>query len=205
MTQTKAAPFTLPELPYAQNALAPALSAKTLNIHYGKHHKGYVERLNAAVSGTRFADMPLEELIVKTAGRPGEAAIFNNAAQVWNHDFYWQSLSPKGGGEPKGELSRKIEFAFESYANFIKQFSEIAATAFGSGWVWLMEDEGRLQIVATSNADNPSSLWLGRALLAVDVWEHAYYLDYQNRRKDYVEALLRKSINWRFAERNLAG
>ena len=205
MIQTKAKPFVLAELPYDQNALAPTISAETLSYHYNKHHRAYLDKLNELVVGTEFEELELEEVIVKTAGHADKAGIFNNAAQVWNHDFYWNSLSPKGGGKPTGELGWKIEASFGSYENFLKQFVEAGLTDFGSGWAWLVEDHGVLKISKTSNAENPLSQGQGKALLALDVWEHAYYLDYQNRRNDYLKAVLDKLIHWRFAEMNLVG
>ncbi len=203
MVRTKVKPFILSELPYEHNALAPAISAETLKFHYNKHHQAYVDKLNELVSGTEFEELELEEVIVKTAGYADKTGIFNNAAQVWNHDFYWNSLSPKGGGKPKGELGRKIEAGFGSYENFLKEFAEAGMTDFGSGWAWLVEDQGALKITKTSNAKNPMSQRQGKALLAIDVWEHAYYLDYQNRRNDYLKTILDKLINWHFAEMNM--
>ncbi len=203
MIQTKAKSFVLANLPYEQNALAPFVSAETINYHYNKHHRTYVDKLNELVSGTEFEELELEELIVKTAGHADKAGIFNNAAQVWNHNFYWNSLSPKGGGKPTGELGRKIEADFGSYKNFLKQFVEAGMTDFGSGWAWLVEDQGVLKITKTSNAENPLSQGQGKALLTLDVWEHAYYLDYQNRRGDYLKTILDKLVNWNFAEMNM--
>ena len=150
MTQTKNKPFILSELPYEQNALVPAISTETLSYHYNKHHQAYVDNLNALVLGTEFEELELEEVITKTAGHAGKAGIFNNAAQVWNHDFYWNSLSPEGGGKPEGELARKITAHFGRYEDFIKQFSDAGMTAFGSGWVWLVEDRGVLKITPNS-------------------------------------------------------
>lgn len=198
------APFALSALPYERNALEPYLSARTLGIHYGNHHQRYVDKLNELVSGTDVEGMTLEELILKTAGHAREAGIFNNAAQVWNHDFYWNSLSPDGGGRPAGELGRKIEADFGGPEKFLEEFAKAGSSHFGSGWVWLVEDEGRLKIIRTSDAENPLSLGQATALLAIDVWEHAYYLEYQNRRGEYLKALLDKLIHWRFAETNLA-
>jgi len=203
MIQTKSKPFVLSELPYGQNALAPYISAETLKFHYGKHHRAYLDKLNELVRGTEFAELELEEVVVRTAGHADKAGIFNNAAQVWNHDFYWSSLSPKGGGKPAGDLGRKIQKDFGSYENFLKEFAEAGMAAFGSGWAWLVEDRGALKITKTSNAENPLSQGQGKALLALDVWEHAYYLDYQNRRIEYLKTILDKLINWRFAEMNL--
>ncbi len=202
MIQTKTEPFILPALPYEQNALAPFISARTLSFHYGKHHQAYGDKLNELVSGSEFAELKLEQIIVKTAGDSNQRAIFNNAAQVWNHTFYWSSLSPKRGGKPSGELKRKIEAAFESYENFIQEFAQAGMDQFGSGWVWLVKDAGTLKIVKTPDAENPMSQGRGKALLALDVWEHAYYLDYQNRRNDYLTAILDNLMNWNFAAEN---
>jgi len=205
MIQTKAKPFTLLELPYAQNALAPYISENTLSFHYGKHHKTYVDKLNELVAGTEYQDMKLEEVITKTVGHADKTGVFNNAAQVWNHDFYWKSLSPKGGGKPAGDLGHRIDAAFGNYENFLKQFAEAGLTQFGSGWAWLVEDQGMLKIIKTPNAENPLSQKKGKALLTLDVWEHAYYLDYQNKRADYLKTILDKLANWEFAEMNLGG
>ncbi len=200
MTPAKAKPFVLSALPYEQNALAPYISAETLKFHYHKHHRAYLDKLNELVSGTEFEALELEQVIAKTAGHADKAGIFNNAAQVWNHDFYWNSLSPKGGGKPTGELGRKIEADFGGYEKFLKEFAEAGMTDFGSGWAWLVEDHGTLKITKTSNAENPLSQGQGKALLALDVWEHAYYLDYQNRRNDYLKTILDKLIHWHFAQ-----
>ncbi len=204
MSQTKAGPFTLPALPYEQNALQPAISSRTLNFHYGQHHQGYVNKLNKLVLDTELEGLTLEEIIVKTTGRPEKLSIFNNAAQVWNHTFYWNSLSPNGGGEASGELHRKIEASFGSYENLIKEFAKSGMEQFGSGWAWLVKEDDALKIIKTPNAENPLSQKKGTALLTLDVWEHAYYLDYQNKRNDYLETVLNKLINWEFASKNLA-
>jgi len=202
MVDTKKAPFSLPALPYADNALDPYISSNTIGFHYRKHHNAYVAKLNELIAGTDLADLSLEEVIKKTAGNAEKAGIFNNAAQVWNHTFYWNSLSPKGGGNPSGALGQKIEDSFESYENFIKEFSTAGMTQFGSGWAWLIEENGKLKITKTPNAVNPLSQGQ-KALLTIDVWEHAYYLDYQNRRNDYLATVLDKLLNWEFAEKNL--
>ena len=197
------APFSLPRLPYAENALEPAISARTIGFHYGKHHKTYVDTLNKLVAGTEFADQPLEAIIRATAKKADKSKIFNNAAQAWNHAFYWRCLKPKGGGEPSGTLRDRIATDFGSIDDFRKAFSEAAVGQFGSGWAWLVADGGTLKIAKTSNADVP--FVSGQTpLLALDVWEHAYYLDYQNRRPDYVEALIGKLLNWEFAAENLS-
>ncbi|AGN15888.1 TPA: superoxide dismutase [Fe] [Legionella pneumophila] len=189
--------FTLPQLPYALDALAPHVSKETLEYHYGKHHNTYVTNLNKLIPGTEFESMTLEEIIMKAKG-----GIFNNAAQVWNHTFYWHSMSPNGGGEPKGRLAEAINKSFGSFAAFKEQFSQTAATTFGSGWAWLVQDQsGALKIINTSNAGTPMTEGLN-ALLTCDVWEHAYYIDYRNRRPDYIEAFW-SLVNWDFASSNL--
>lgn len=195
-------PFTLPALPYDQKALEPYITANTLSFHYGKHHQTYVTNLNNLVSGKEFADQSLEEIIKNTAGKADMAGIFNNAAQVWNHTFYWNSLSPKGGGEPKGAVADKIKEAFGSTENFIKEFTQAGLTQFGSGWAWLVKDGNSVKLTKTPNAENPMSQGQGTALLTLDVWEHAYYLDYQNKRADYLEAAIKNLINWEFANQN---
>jgi Fe-Mn family superoxide dismutase len=193
---------TLPPLPYPENALAPVISAETISFHYGKHHKGYVDNLNKFVTGTEFADLSLEKIIAGTAGQADKAAIFNNAAQVWNHTFYWNSLKANGGGEPPAVLKQKIEAAFGSVDACKKELVGAATGQFGSGWAWLVLDGDKLKAVKTGNADVPLTKGL-KPLLTIDVWEHAYYLDYQNRRVDYVNAVLDKLINWGFAADNL--
>ena len=189
--------FKLPELPYPKDALAPHISSETLDYHYGKHHKAYVDKLNGLVEGTDKAGKTLEELIRSESG-----GIFNNAAQVWNHTFYWNCLSPKGGGEPQGALADAIDAAFGSFSAFKDAFTQTAVTLFGSGWAWLVKDaDGKLSIVATSNADNPMTK--GQIpLLTCDVWEHAYYVDYRNARPAYVDAFW-KLVNWHFAAKQL--
>ena len=200
-TETATA-YVLPPLPYAQNALEPVISANTISFHYGKHHKGYVDNLNKLVVGTEFAGMPLEKIINATAGKADKAAIFNNASQAWNHTFYWNSLTPNGGGEPPAALKTKIEASFGSVDACKKELASAATTQFGSGWAWLVLDGDKLKVIKTSNADSPLTKGM-KPLLTIDVWEHAYYLDYQNRRADYVNAVLDKLINWRFAADNL--
>jgi superoxide dismutase, Fe-Mn family len=201
MAQTSTGSFTVPALPYAENALEPVISAKTLSFHYGKHHQGYVNKLNELVSGTEYANLQLDDVIAASAGRADKAGIFNNAAQVWNHSFYWNSLLPNGGGKPSGAIAKKIDAGFGSYEEFVKQFAEAGVAQFGSGWVWLIEDAGALKILKTPNAENPISQKKGKPLLVLDVWEHAYYLDYQNRRIDYLKTVIDKLINWSFAEK----
>jgi Fe-Mn family superoxide dismutase len=198
-----ASPHVLPPLPYGDSALEPVISARTLGFHYGKHHKAYLDNLNKLVAGTDMADMSLEKVIMATAGNPEKAALFNNAAQVWNHTFYWASMKPNGGGKPGGALAEKIDLAFGGYDAMRKEFVAAAAGQFGSGWAWLVLDNGKLKVVKTGNAENPQSKGM-KPLLTIDVWEHAYYLDYQNRRADYVNAVLDKLVNWDFAAENLA-
>jgi Fe-Mn family superoxide dismutase len=197
------APHSLPALPYADNALEPVISASTLSVHHGKHHKGYVETLNELVLGTPFADMTLEQIINATAGKRKEAAIFNNAAQAWNHAFYWHSLRPQNDRAIPGALSSKINSAFLGIGGLKKELSAAATGQFGSGWVWLVIEAGELKVMKTANAENPLTRGL-KPLLTIDVWEHAYYLDYQNRRSDHVNALLDRLVNWDFAAENLA-
>lgn len=179
-----------PALPYASDALEPYISTTTMEFHYGKHHKAYVDNLNKLIAGTPFADLSLEEIIKETAGNGKFQAIFNNAAQAWNHNFFWHCMSADGGKAPKGVLLKKIEDAFGSYDQFCEDFTNAAVSQFGSGWAWLVEDkDGKLSIMKTANADTPLAHGL-KALLTVDVWEHAYYLDYQNRRADFVKTFL---------------
>lgn len=185
-------PFTLPDLPYARDALAPHISAETLDYHYGKHHQTYVDKLNGQIEGTQYADMSLEEVIRNSAG-----GIFNNAAQIWNHTFYWNCLSPNGGGEPTGELAAAIARDFGSFEAFREQFSDTAINTFGSGWGWLVQNpDGSLALVSTSNAETPLT-GDAKPLLTCDVWEHAYYVDYRNARPKYVEAFWHL-VNWEF-------
>jgi Fe-Mn family superoxide dismutase len=198
----KAALHILPPLPYAQNALDPVISANTIGFHYGKHHKGYVDTLNKLIAGTELANLPLEKLIAETAGKADKVGIFNNAAQTWNHTFYWRSLQPKGGGEPPSALKQRIEASFSTLDACKKELATAGATEFGSGWAWLVLEADKLKVVKTDNAGTPLTKGL-KPLLTIDVWEHAYYLDYQNRRADYVNAVLDKLINWGFAADNL--
>ncbi len=188
-------------LPYAENALEPIITAKTMSFHYGKHHKGYVDNLNKLIAGTEYADLSLEKIITSTAGKPEKIAISNNAAQTWNHTFYWKSMRPKGGGEPPAALKQRIETSFGSVDACKKELASAAVSQFGSGWVWLVLEGGVLKVVKTANADDPLTTGM-KPLLCIDVWEHAYYLDYQNRRADYVNAMLDKLINWEFALQN---
>jgi len=186
----------LPALPYAQNALAPHISGETLEYHYGKHHAAYVANLNKLIPGTDFENMSLEEIITRSSG-----GIFNNAAQVWNHTFYWNGLKPGGSGEPTGALEAALNKAFGSFAGFKEKFSASAVSNFGSGWTWLVKNSAGLEIVNTGNAGNPMTDG-GTPLLTCDVWEHAYYIDYRNARAKYVEAFWHL-VNWDFVARNL--
>ena len=197
-----AEPIVLPALPYAESALAPVISAHTLSFHYGKHHKGYVDNLNKLIAGTEYADLPLEKIITAVAGKADKAAIFNNAAQIWNHTFFWQSLSAKGGGEPPASLKQKIEADFGSVDACKKELAGAALSQFGSGWAWLVLDGNKLKTMKTANAETPLTSGV-KPLITIDVWEHAYYLDYQNRRADYVNAVLEKLLNWDAALQNL--
>lgn len=186
----------LPELPWAKDALAPHISEETINFHYGKHHNAYVTKLNAGIQGTEFADMTLEQIIEKSEG-----GVFNNAAQVWNHTFYWNCLAPNAGGEATGEIAAKITAKWGSFDKFKEDFTNAAATNFGSGWTWLVMNGSELEIFNTSNADTPSKH--GRkALLTVDVWEHAYYVDYRNARPQYLNAFW-SLVNWDFVNKSL--
>lgn len=194
--------YVLAPLPYPDTALQPVISANTLSFHYGKHHKTYVDNLNNLVANTDLAGKSLEDIIRASAGQADKAAIFNNAAQVWNHMFYWHSLKGNGGGEPSAALKQKIEASFGSLEACKKEFAQAALTQFGSGWAWLVVDNGKIAVAKTGNAETPITKNL-RPLLTIDVWEHAYYLDFQNRRADYANAILDKLINWDFAEANL--
>ncbi len=193
----------LPALPYAQDALAPVVSAQTLSFHYGKHHKAYVDNLNKLVAGTDLAEAALEKVIAAVAGKPDKAGVFNNAAQVWNHTFFWNSMKPNGGGAPAGAVAKAIDASFGSAENFRKEFANAAMTQFGSGWAWLVADKGALRVMKTANADTPLTMGV-TPILTIDVWEHAYYLDYQNRRADFVAAVMDRLLNWDFANANLA-
>ena len=195
--------IALPSLPYPYEALEPHISRRTLEFHHGKHHKAYVEKTRTLAKEVRMADLPLELIIQQTARQDRHRALFNNAAQAWNHAFYWRSLQPGGGGEPDGEVAARIKSDLGGYEAFAAQFAAAATGQFGSGWAWLVLDGGKLAVTATANADTPIAH--GQIpLLALDVWEHAYYLDYQNRRADYADALIKHLINWEFANRNLS-
>lgn len=199
----EATPFALPPLPYPEDALAPVISANTVRLHHGKHQMAYITKVNELVSGTELEGQTLERIILAVSGHADQAELFNNAAQAWNHAFYWRSLKPKGGGKPPAELASKIDAAFGSLDAFKQQLSTAAVKQFGSGWAWLVRDGTALKVVKTSNAEMPMTK--GQVpLLAIDVWEHAYYLDYQNRRPDYVQATIEQLLNWQFAAENLA-
>jgi superoxide dismutase, Fe-Mn family len=198
-----AGPFTLKPLPWAEDALAPTISARTIGFHYHKHHNAYVETLNKLVAGTRYADMALEQVVRATAsGKDAkEKQIFNNGGQVWNHDFFWRSLTPNGG-QPSGKLKDSIQRDFGGTDKLIEQLAEAGKTQFGSGWAWLCSQNGKLSVEKTPNAENPMAKGIN-CLLTVDVWEHAYYLDYQNERPRYLQEVLGKLLNWDFAAENL--
>jgi len=189
--------FTLPPLPYDKNALAPHISAETLEYHHGKHHAAYVANLNKLLDGKPEASMSLEEII-----QTSEGGVFNNAAQIWNHTFYWSCMKPNGGGRPTGELDQAITRDFGSYEKLTEELSTAAVTQFGSGWAWLVLDKGKLAVIKTPNADLPMKHGQ-TALLTIDVWEHAYYIDYRNQRPKYVETFLKSLANWDFALENL--
>jgi len=194
----------LPPLPYEKNALEPYVTSKTLDFHYGKHHQGYLTNLNKLIETNKsLQGKTLEEVIMLSSKNDSLKSVFNNAAQTWNHTFYWKSMKHNGGGQPTGELLNRINRDFGSYEAFKKKFIDESVKVFGSGWVWLIEAEGKLQVVTTKDGDLPM-IQGQKALITCDVWEHAYYLDYQNRRKDYVEVFLDHLVNWDFALSNLA-
>jgi Fe-Mn family superoxide dismutase len=194
--------FTLPSLPYADTALEPVITANTLSFHYGKHHKTYVDNLNNLVKGTDYESASLEKIIAETAGKADRAPLFNNAAQIWNHTFYWHSMRSGGGGKPSGRIAQLIDASFGGYDNFRKEFSATTVSQFGSGWGWLVEEGGALKVVKTGNAEVPFTKGQ-KPLLTIDVWEHAYYLDHQNKRAAYVDAVIDRLLNWEFAAQNL--
>jgi Fe-Mn family superoxide dismutase len=202
-SRAPSAPFELAPLPWKDDALAPLVSRDTIRFHYGKHHKGYVDNLNRLVAGNPLSELSLEQLVRETANVPSQTAIYNNAAQAWNHEFFWQSLNPGRDMQPSGALMLRIADDFGSYDAFKEQFTAAAMGQFGSGWAWLVVDAGKLEITHTANADTPMAA--GKScLLTIDVWEHAYYLDYQNRRPDYVAAVIENLLNWGFAAEQLA-
>lgn len=194
--------ISLPALPYGENALEPHIASKTLSFHYGKHHNAYVTNLNKLIEGTDLSGETLESIIEKTVNDASKVSVFNNAAQVWNHTFYWQSMKPNGGGLPTGNIAEKINADFESYEGFVEQLKKAALTQFGSGWVWLVLKNDKLEIIKTSNADTPIAHGI-KPLLTIDVWEHAYYLDFQNERGRYFDAFINNLVNWEFANSNL--
>ncbi len=194
--------ITLPDLPYEKEALEPYIGARTLDFHHGKHHNAYVTNLNKLIKGTDLISDGIEDIIKKTVNNADKAGIYNNAAQVWNHTFYWKSMKPNGGGLPTGTIAKKIDVDFGGYDNFIEQLKNAGLSQFGSGWVWLVMKDGKLEMMKTSNADTPIAHSV-KPLLTVDVWEHAYYLDYQNNRGAYLDVFIKNLINWDFANSNL--
>lgn len=203
MNAPAAGPFKLPQLPWAEDALDPVISARTIGLHYRKHHKAYVDKLNELVAGTPLADMPLELVIAQSAGDSEGRKIFNNAAQHWNHAFFWNCLAPKPGA-PSGDLVRRLESDLGGLERFKADFAKAAVETFGSGWAWLVLRDGKLEIVSTSNAGTPLTMG-ATPLLTLDVWEHAYYVDYENRRPEYAKAVIDRLLNWDFARQQLEG
>lgn len=194
-------PFVLPELPFAKDAFLPYFSIETFDYHHGKHHQGYVNNLNELLKKeTDLIKKSLEEIILLSCNV--NFAIFNNAAQIWNHSFFWHSIKPNGGGKPSGHLLQMIETSFGNFENFSNQFKQASVSQFGSGWVWLVHTKGKIDIIKTANADTPITLGI-QPLIACDVWEHTYYIDYRNRRLDYISAYIEHMVNWDFAEKNL--
>lgn len=194
--------YELPPLPYDYTALEPSISKSTLEFHHDKHHAAYVNKYNDAVKGTEFDKQSIEEVIKAIAGNSEKQGLFNNAAQAWNHTFYWQCMKPNGGGTPTGNLAKKIDADLGGFDKFVEAFKSAGATQFGSGWAWLVLDNGTLKVTKTLNADNP--LTSGQTpLLTMDVWEHAYYLDYQNKRPAYIDDFLGKLVNWDFVAQNM--
>ena len=200
---TGAPMIELPKLPWGESDLAPHISPETISFHYGKHHKAYVDNTNKMIAGTELATASLEDIVKATAGKPDKKGLFNNSAQVWNHSFYWKSLSPKGGGQPTGKLLSMIQSDFGDFAKFKEELAKAAVTQFGSGWAWVVVEGGKLKVEQTPMAETPLTNPAKKPLLTIDVWEHAYYVDYRNRRPDYVTAVLDKLINWEFAAANL--
>jgi len=199
-----AGPITLPPLPWGESDLSPNISQETISLHYGKHHKAYVDNANRMLAAAPdLAKLSLEEIVKATAGKPDKKGLYNNASQVWNHGFYWKSLAPKGGGQPTGKLLAMIQSDFGDFAKFKADLANAAVTQFGSGWAWVVVEGGKLKVEQTANADNPLTSPGKKPLLTIDVWEHAYYVDYRNRRPDYVNAVLDKLVNWEFAAANL--
>jgi superoxide dismutase, Fe-Mn family len=194
--------LSLPDLPFAKDALEPHISARTLEFHHGKHHKAYVDNGNKLLAGTEFENQAPEAIIKKVAGDASKAGIFNNVGQAWNHSFFWKCIKPKGGGPPAGAVAKKIESDLGGFQKFAEEFKNAGVTQFGSGWAWLVQKDGKLQVMKTANADTPVAHGI-TPLLVVDVWEHAYYLDYQNRRPDFIQAFIDNLINWDFVNSNL--
>ena len=196
-------PLLLMKLPYAEDALAPVISANTIGFHYGKHHRTYVETANKMLEGDPLREQPILEIMRAAHADPARAVLFNNVAQIWNHDFYWQSLAPKGGGKPAGRIAGMIDASFGDYQKVMEALAKQATEQFGSGWAWLCREGDKLTVRHTPDAETPVLTSGVTPLLAIDVWEHAYYLDYQNRRADHVAAVIDKLLNWDFAEKNL--
>lgn len=195
--------ITIPELPFTKDALEPYISSRTLDFHYGKHHNAYVVNTNKLLENHALKDKTLEEIIESTAGDSSQAGLFNNAAQVWNHTFYWSSIKPKGGGQPTGKIADRINKDLGGYDKFVASLQTAGVGQFGSGWAWLVVNKnGKLEVIKTANADTPLARGL-KPVLTLDVWEHAYYLDYQNRRPDYVKSLMENLLNWDFANSNI--
>ncbi|MCF7820485.1 MAG: superoxide dismutase [Candidatus Pacebacteria bacterium] len=194
--------FTLPQLSYEYGDLEPHISAKTMELHHGKHHQGYVDKTNKLSEGTEFEGLSLEEIIKKTVKDVQNQSLFNNTGQTWNHNFFWKSLSPQGGGEPDKKILKMIKATYGSLDKFKQEFKEAGVTHFGSGWVWLILENGSIKIENTANGDNPIA-HQQQPLIGLDIWEHAYYLDYQNKKPDYIDNFLNNLINWRFLEDNL--
>ncbi len=193
----------LPPLPYHTNALEPYISSRTIEFHYGKHHQAYATNTQKLIAGTKLEKLPLKDIVQKSYGNKELVSTYNNAAQLFNHDFYWECMKPNGGGKPQGKIFQAIERSFGNFDAFVKIFSESAAARFGSGWTWLVKDGDHLKVISTGNADTPIATG-SVPLLTIDVWEHAYYLDYQNRRADYIKAFMDHLVNWEFAAKNLA-
>ncbi len=193
----------LPPLPWGESALAPHISQETISFHYGKHHKAYVDNTNKMIEGTDLASATLEQIVRASAGKPEQKGLFNNSAQVWNHTFYWSSLSPRGGGQPGGTLLDRIKSDFGDFGAFKEALSKAAVTQFGSGWAWLVLEGGKLKVEQTPNAETPLTSAGKKPLLTIAVWEHAYYVDYRNKRPDYVTVVIEKLLNWEFAAKNL--
>jgi Fe-Mn family superoxide dismutase len=198
-----AAMIQLPPLPYGESDLAPHISPETISFHYGKHHKAYVDNTNKMIEGTDLASASLEDIVKASAGKADKKGLFNNSAQVWNHTFYWKSLHPKGGGQPTGKLLDRIKSDFGDFAKFKDDLAKAAVTQFGSGWAWLVIEGGKLKVEQTPNAETPLTNPAKKPLLTIDVWEHAYYVDYRNKRPDYVTVVIDKLLNWEFAAQNL--